>query len=156
MQCLFIHDVKRFTLATLLMFLGVFADSANAQAIITRDGTAAIHLATQGNSTFVVAGTAPHFGKYRGYGEVTLQPGEATGSMAGVGVGVVQAADGDLLAAIVTLRVSADGSSQVRFSWRDSVEFSDGTVVATTGRFVTHRPPGLLVVIAIIAILIGL
>ena len=155
MQCLFIHDVKRFTLATLLMFLGVFADSANAQSIITRDGTAAIHLATQGNSTFVVAGTAPHFGKYRGYGEVALQPGDEEGSMVGVGVAVVEAADGDLLVAVVALQINADGSSQIRFSWRDSVEFSDGTTVSTTGRFVMHRPPGLLVVIAIIAILIG-
>jgi len=35
------------------------------------------------------------------------------------------------------------------------VEFSDGTIVSSTGRFVEDRPPG-LVVIAIIAILIGL
>jgi hypothetical protein len=33
--------------------------------------------------------------------------------------------------------------------WRNAVTFSEGTTVASTGRFVDHRPPG------IIAILIG-
>jgi len=35
------------------------------------------------------------------------------------------------------------------------VEFSDGTIAENTGRFINDRPPG-LVVLAIIAILIGL
>jgi hypothetical protein len=26
--------------------------------------------------------------------------------------------------------------------WRDAVTFGDGTTVASTGRFVDHRPPG--------------
>ena len=38
------------------------------------------------------------------------------------------------------------------FSWADSVELGDGTIVENTGRFVEDRPPG-LVVIAIIALL---
>jgi hypothetical protein len=46
-------------------------------------------------------------------------------------------------------------TSHIHFSWRDSVKFSDGSVVPSTGRFAKDRPPG-LVVIAIIAILIGL
>jgi len=46
-------------------------------------------------------------------------------------------------------------TSGIHFSWRDSVRFSDGRIVSSTGRFTQSRPPG-LVVIAIIAILIGL
>jgi hypothetical protein len=46
-------------------------------------------------------------------------------------------------------------ASHVHFSWRNSIELADGTVVYSTGRFMDSRPPG-LVVIAIIAILIGL
>jgi hypothetical protein len=41
-------------------------------------------------------------------------------------------------------------ATRLHFSWRDAVTFSDATLVANTGRFVSSRPPG-LVVIAIIA-----
>jgi hypothetical protein len=43
----------------------------------------------------------------------------------------------------------------MHFSWRDAVEFSDGTITMSTGRFAESRPPG-LVVISIIGILVGL
>ena len=40
--------------------------------------------------------------------------------------------------------VVADASTTaIHFSWRDAVEFSDGTIVASTGRFEHDRPPGL-------------
>ena len=65
----------------------------------------------------------------------------------------------DLLVGVVEWDADAEGdglrTSHIHFSWRDSVQFSDGTVVDSTGRFVKDRPPG-LVVIAIIAILIGM
>jgi hypothetical protein len=68
---------------------------------------------------------------------------------------VREAANGDLLVGNVAWEVAAGGdfrASQIHFSWRDAVEFSNGTVVTNTGHFVDDRPPG-LVVIAIIAIL---
>jgi hypothetical protein len=71
---------------------------------------------------------------------------------------VFEAADGDLLVGNVAWGVDAGDdfrTCRIHFSWRDFVQFDDGTVVANTGRFVDDRPPG-LVVITIIAILIGL
>jgi hypothetical protein len=77
----------------------------------------------------------------------------------GHGVVVFTAANGDLLVGVVEWNADAEANNlrtnQIHFSWRDSVEFNDGTIVASTGRFVKDRPPG-LVVIAIIAILIGM
>ena len=46
-------------------------------------------------------------------------------------------------------------ASSLHFTWADEITLADGTVVSNTGRFVKDRPPG-LVVIAIIAILIGM
>lgn len=111
-------------------------------------------------STFALAGTASHLGRFAAYGEVLFVPGEEEGSLVGDGVVVFEAANGDLLVGDVAWEAAAadeDGfsASAIHFAWRDSVEFSDGTVVANTGRFVEDRPPG-LVVIAIIGILIGL
>jgi hypothetical protein len=112
-----------------------------------------------GTSSFVLEGTASHLGRYSAYGEVEFLPGDQEGSLAGEGVVVFEAADGDLLVGVVSWDVDAEGdefrTSHIHFSWRDAVEFSDGTIVPSTGRFVESRPPG-LVVIAIIAILIGL
>ena len=112
-----------------------------------------------GPSAFTLDGTASHLGRFTADGEVEFVPGRQPGSLVGQGVVVFEAANGDLLVGNVTWDVPAGGgdfrTSAVRFVWADSVEFSDGTVVFNTGRFVTDRPPG-LVVIAIIAILIGL
>ena len=108
---------------------------------------------------FTLAGQASHLGKFSAYGEVDFMPGEEEGSLIGMGVVVFTAANGDLLVGDVTWDVGPEddglSTSALHFAWRDSVEFSDGTVVKNTGRFVDSRPPG-LVVIAIIAILIGL
>ena len=92
---------------------------------------------------------------------MTFVPGDDPGSLIGDGVVVFEAANGDQLVGAVSWDVdpAIDGDSQasLHFSWRDSVKFDDGTVVHSTGRFASAdgRPPG-LVVIAIIAILIGL
>jgi hypothetical protein len=110
---------------------------------------------------FTLRGTEPHIGDYTARGEVTFRADEAEGTLIGEGVAVFESPEGDLLVAAVTWDVAAeeDGNraSDLRFSWRDSVEFSDGTLVESTGRFADaeDRPPG-LVVIAIIAVLIGL
>jgi len=108
---------------------------------------------------FTLEGNASHLGLFSAYGEADFVPGDEEDTLVGMGPVVFTAANGDTLVGIVTWDVgAADGdyrSSSMHFSWRDSVEFSDGTVVESTGRFITDRPPG-LVVIAIIAILIGL
>ena len=119
----------------------------------------AVDFAAEGPSTFELEGTASHLGQFTALGEVEFAPGEEEGSLIGDGVVVFEAANGDLLVGVVEWEVDAAveglSASAIHFSWRDSVEFSDGTVVESTGRFLKDRPPG-LVVIAIIAILIGL
>ncbi len=108
---------------------------------------------------FALEGTASHLGSFEAQGEVVFSPGEEPGTLLGEGVVVFHAANGDLLVGVVTWDVdpTVDGlaPATIHFSWRDSVEFSDGTIVSNTGRFVESRPPG-LVVIAIISVLIGL
>jgi len=112
-----------------------------------------------GPSAFTLEGTASHLGRFTADGEIEFVPGRQAGSLVGQGVVVFEAANGDLLVGNVSWDVPPGGgdfrTSSIHFVWADSVEFSDGTVVFNTGRFVTDRPPG-LVVIAIIAILIGL
>jgi hypothetical protein len=115
----------------------------------------AIDVTAGGVTPFTLQGTASHLGEFAAYGEVEFVPGDDPGSLVGTGVVVFQAADGDILVGNVAWEVAAGDefrASRIHFSWRDSVQFDDGTVVANTGRFVDDRPPG-LVVIAIIAIL---
>jgi hypothetical protein len=109
---------------------------------------------------FTLEGTASHLGDFTARGEVVFVPGDMEGSLVGEGVVVFTAANGDLLVGVTQWEVDPTdphglSGASIHMSWRDSVTFSDGTVVANTGHFVKSRPPG-LVVIAIIAILIGL
>ena len=124
-----------------------------------RDFDGAIDFWAKGATPFVLRGTASRLGQYQCCGEVEFYPGKTRGTLVGEGVAVFQAENGDLLTAVVTWDVAADGrdyrTSQLRFSWRDAIEFSDGTFVPTTGDFEDDRPTE-LVVIAIIAVLIGL
>ncbi len=114
-----------------------------------------IDYSPEGVSTFTLSGTSSHLGDFQAYGEIELTPGEEDGSLEGQGVVVFESANGDLLVGITTWGVGSDTVGGMHFSWRDSVTLSDGTVVSSTGRFTHDRPPG-LVVIAIIAILIGM
>ncbi|RIK75190.1 MAG: hypothetical protein DCC68_21615 [Planctomycetota bacterium] len=114
-----------------------------------------IDYADDGPSPFELDGVASHLGRFTARGEVTLVPGDEEGTFVGQGVVVFEAANGDLLVGTTTWDVDGDQVGRMHFAWQDAVQFSDGTVVANTGRFVDDRPPG-LVVIAIIAILIGL
>jgi len=117
-----------------------------------------LDLTPAGAPVFTLEGVASHLGQFTASGEIEFQPG-AAGSLLGDGVAVFRAADGDLLVGAVTWdmdpAVNGEQTAHIHFSWRDSVQLRDGSIVASTGRFVTARPPG-LVVIAIIAILIGL
>jgi hypothetical protein len=148
-----ISTANKVATVVVLMFLGVCAVPAPAWADGKLTGKAAILLSTDGPSPFVLRGTAPDFGRFACYGEIEFEAGGADGSLEGVGVAVLRAADGALIVGVVSCQVDANGVGEMHFSWRDSVEFSDGTVVGNTGRFQRQRPPG--VVIAIIAILIG-
>jgi hypothetical protein len=78
----------------------------------------------------------------------------------GGGVVVFEAADGDLLVGAVewVIEPAIEGfrTSSIHFSWRDSVEFADGTDVASTGRFVDDRPPGLVIDVKLIETLVAI
>lgn len=98
---------------------------------------------------FALTGIASHLGKFTGLGEVAFAPGTLPESEIGTGVVVFFAADGDQLVGLATwnLAPSEDNThdTSIHFAWRDSVTLSNGTVVRNTGRFVTDRPPGLVV-----------
>ena len=117
-----------------------------------------IDFSTTRNSPFTLAGTASHLGRFTAVGEVRFLPGQSQGSLVGTGVVAFTAADGDMLVGVVTWdadpEVDGQRISGIHFSWRDSVQFSNGRIVSSTGRFAQSRPPG-LVVISIISIVSG-
>ena len=103
-------------------------------------GRGAIQLSLCGASPFVLEGTASHLGRFTAQGELDIVTGQQPGSLVGEGVVIFTAANGDLLAGVATFDLRENGLGHVQFSWRDAVQFADGTAVATTGRFVDHRP----------------
>ena len=127
---------------------------ASTSAVKMKNWQGSIDYVPDGPSPFIMAGTASHLGLFKAVGEVTLVPVDESGLMLGAGVVVFTSANGDRLVGTTEWVVNGEEISEMHFRWRDSVEFSNGTVATNTGRFVTDRPPG-LVVIAIIAILIG-
>jgi hypothetical protein len=159
-------DMKRFhvdswrKMALVALLMGTMAVprvEAAKSAVKLQKWSGDVDITASGPVPFTLAGQASHLGKFTAEGEVTFTP-ESDGSLVGEGVVVFTAANGDLLVGVVDWEVAAGGNmrnTSLGFHWQDSVEFSDGTMVHSTGRFVKDRPPG-LVVIAIIAILIGL
>jgi hypothetical protein len=147
------------TVLAVLMLLETGPREALAESPVKlQEFTGTIDFTTDGISSFTLEGNASHLGQFRCYGEVDFLP-VGDGSLMGEGVAVFRAANGDLLVGVVSWdaddEVNGLRASGIHFSWRDAVEFIDGAVVHSTGRFIESRPPG-LVVIAIIAILIGL
>jgi hypothetical protein len=120
-----------------------------------------VDFSTDRVTPFTLHGTEPDIGEYTARGEVLFRAGDQPGSLIGEGVAVFTTSDGSKLVGVVTWKAGPeiDGKrdSSIEFSWRDSVQFSDGTVVSSDGQFAQaeDRPRG-LVVIAIIAILIGM
>jgi hypothetical protein len=114
--------------------------SADPAVVIRGEGT--VTFSVVGPSSFEFHGNASHLGKFTAYGEIHLTPGPDEGSIEGEGIAVFEASNGDLLVGMVNWQVDASGDGQMGFSWRDSVQFSDGTVVSTSGRFVDKRPAG--------------
>jgi len=160
MKRLLMPNPLNVTLALLLMLVAGFPPAVLAEsAVELQNWQGAIDLSAQPIMPFVIEGTASHLGQFTCTGEIAFAPGETEGSLIGQGVTVFEAANGDLLVGVVTWDVApavGDFSAcRMHFSWRDAVEFSDGTIVMSTGRFAESRPPG-LVVISIIGILVGL
>jgi hypothetical protein len=139
--------------------IAVAAPAAHAQSAVKLRGAGTLQIA-DGTSNIVLAGTASHLGNYLCFGEVEFSRGR--GSLTGEGVAMFTAANGDVLVGVMTCTLNDDGTGQFAVSWRDSVAFSDGSVVASSGRFARSRPSGILIGLAfrggengIIAILIG-
>jgi hypothetical protein len=156
------QKVSLIGLLTLLQLLpvGCIQSPADQQLAEQDDNfTGTVDVTTNRVTPFTLQGNEPHLGQYTCHGEVTFVPGDQLGSLVGTGVAVFETDSGDQLVGDVNWQVGAqDGdnrSSRIQFTWRDSVQLSDGTTAPTTGHFVDDRPPG-LVVIAIIAILIGM
>ncbi|HKQ47862.1 MAG TPA: hypothetical protein VJZ71_07325 [Phycisphaerae bacterium] len=120
-----------------------------------------IDFSTERVTPFTLHGTEPDIGEYTARGEVLFRPGDQPDSLIGEGVAVFTTTDGSRLAGVVTWQagpeINGERDSSIEFSWRDSVQFSDGTTVSSDGQFAQaeNRPRG-LVVIAIIAILIAM
>ena len=121
--------------------MNVHAGSGNA------NSSADFQLNDPGPATFTMSGTERHFGRYSAFGEMNVRAGQ--------GVIVLTAANGDQIVGVVDAAAESNERGHFHLSWRDSVAFNDGTEYVNTGRFAKHRPAG-LVVIAIIAILIGM
>jgi hypothetical protein len=160
MKWLRIVSLKKVALVAVLATLQMLPPTAYAKSPVKlQKWIGEIDLSDDDPVPFKLAGTASHLGKFKAHGEVEFIAGEEEGTLIGSGVVVFEAANGDLLVGVVTWDVDeeVDGfrDTAIHFSWRDSVEFSDGTVVSNTGRFVNDRPPG-LVVIAIIAVILPL
>lgn len=118
--------------------------------------SASLSLEPDGSATLAMTGTAEQLGKCSCYGELDFVFDEEEGTFAGEGIVVFTAANGDRLVGVIAMQVDdVDDTFSAEMHWRDSVTLRDGTTVASSGRFADRRPPGLLVVIAIIAILIG-
>src|SRR5438067_244993 len=105
--------------------LGILAVPTLGQSGIKIHGQGTVTEMPGGASTLTMKGTASHLGQYTCYAEIDFVPGVEVGSQDGIGVGVFTAANGDLLAGIVTFHMGADGNSEIHFSWRDSVKFND-------------------------------
>jgi hypothetical protein len=156
-----LHSCRKLVAMVLIVtfVLRTVTPAIAATPVSLRDFDGAIDFRAEGPTPFVLSGTASRLGQYRCYGEVEFYPGKTRGTLVGEGVAVFQAENGDLLTAVVSWDVAADGrdyrTSELRFSWRDAIEFNDGTFVPTTGGFEDDKPTE-LVVIAIIAVLIGL
>lgn len=107
-----------------------------------------IDFSSEETATFALDGVASHLGKFTAYGELNLAPRDEEGIQRGEGVVVFKAANGDLLVGVISW--VHDEEAQVghfhHVSWRDSVQFNDGTVVSSTGRFIDDRPPGIVTV----------
>jgi hypothetical protein len=118
------------------------ADKAFAAPVVKLSGEGSMEFSAIGPSSFTLSGNASQLGKYTCCGEIVFVPGDKLGTLEGTGFAAIRSANGDLIVGAVTWHIDQDGNGQISFHWLDSVEFSDGTVVSSTGRFSTSRPAG--------------
>ena len=126
--------------------LGLFANRAVAASSAAATSKADFHLPAEGPSKYELAGVHEKLGQYECWGEIDIQKG--------VGLAVLTTADGRRLVGQVRAGAEAENVGQFAFTWADSIRMSDGTV--QTSNVAKVNRPDFLVVIAIIAILIGL
>jgi hypothetical protein len=149
------------TFCTIIALLSLCATLPNIAAADQPLGTmkvksANLSLGADGFGTLQMTGTAEQLGNCSCFGELDFVAGATKNTLDGQGVVVFTAANGDQLVGVITMELDdVHDTFSAEMHWRDSIVLSDGTTVASSGRFANHRPPG-LVVIAIIAILIGL
>src|SRR3954469_16227459 len=121
----FISSRKLIATLVLITFFTRSVTPAIAQPQIKLNNWAgSIDFSPVGPSSFQMQGTSSHLGQFTAHGEVNIGTGEGVAE----GVVVFEAASGDLLVGVTTWDVAADGTAKLHFSWRDSVQFSDGTV----------------------------
>jgi hypothetical protein len=131
----------RLMLISSLAACALFAASAFATPVVKLSGEGLVEVSATGSSPFTLSGNASHLGTYECYGEIEFVRSEE-GTLTGSGIAVIRAANGDLIVGVVSWQSDINGTGQISFSWRDSVEFSDGSVVSDTGRFIDSRPAG--------------
>jgi hypothetical protein len=146
MKCFTISRRRVLNASALLTFAmvavpNVLADKPKASGQIDFSDT------TMTQATFTLGGTEKQIGRYTSYGELDFVASEDEGTLNGSGVVVLTAANGDLLVGAATSQLNiANGQADFHFSWRDSITLRDGTTVSNTGKFLKHRPPGLVVI----------
>jgi len=119
----------------------VFADSPKGSGVLEFSDE------TMTQAILTLGGTEQHIGRYTSYGELDFVPGAEAGTLEGTGVVVLEARNGDLLVGGATAQLDGNNNlGNFHFSWRDSVTLRDGRAVSNTGRFLKHRPPGLVVI----------
>jgi hypothetical protein len=143
-------------LASLIAFLpAATAPAMDGPAITMKKWAGRIEYSTKGPSPFELKGMALQLGSFMARGEVTFRPGETPETLVGEGIVVFMDDEGDFLVGETTWIVDGEDNLEMHFAWCDSVTFSDGSEVSSTGRFADQLPND-LTVNGIIAILIGL
>lgn len=142
-----VNPVRRFFILGAFLSLGVCAVQEAWADKPKSSGAIAFFDEDMEEATFALGGTQQGIGRFTSKGELDFVPGEEEGTLEGTGVIVLTAADGDQLVGVATCLLDIDNDQcNFHFSWRDSVTLRDGTTVSNTGRFLKHRPPGLVVV----------
>jgi hypothetical protein len=108
---------------------------------------------------FSLIGQVAPLGLFKARGEVTFPRGLTEAASLGEGVIVLRVANGDQLVGITSWTLGPVRgeirSFLLHVSWRPSVQFADGTIAHSTGRFALDLPVD-MTANGIIAILIGL
>ena len=129
-------------LSWIMAATAILADQAFAAPVVKLSGAGSLTFQAGGTSSFTLSGTASQLGQYTCYGEIVFGPGAEPGTLEGTGVAAIASANGDLIVGDVSWHIDPDGTGQISFHWQDSVEFSNGDEVSSTGRFSTSRPAG--------------